>query len=311
MAEAARSHHSAPTLADYASLLLLSAIWGASFLFLRMTSAPFGPLFLIELRMLTALVALLPVFLITGKLDDLLQNWGKIFIASLITMAVPFCLLAFATLSIGAGLASIINASVPFFTAILGFLLFRQALSFLGVLGLVIGFAGVVVLAVEPAGSGGDSGEKLLAVAAGLVASFLYGLGANYTARYLQGISGLAITTGCLIYSSLYLAPFAYLQQPEVMPTGPIWWAVITLGAICTGLAFVMFYRLIARIGSTRTVTVTLLAPMFSIVWGWMILDEQLTLVMAFGSVLVLSGVAMTTGKIPGRRAAQQTNGSP
>ena len=301
MAELPRSHAPAGTLADYASLLLLSAIWGASFLFLRMTSAQFGPLFLIEMRMLIAFIALLPVFLFTGKLDDLLQNWGKIFIASLITMAVPFCLLAFATLYIGAGLASIINASVPFFTAILGFLLFRQSLSLLGVLGLVVGFAGVVVLAVEPAGGGDDSGAKLLAVSAGLLASFLYGLGANYTARYLQGVSGFAITTGCLFYSSLYLAPFAYLQRPEVMPTGSIWLAVITLGAVCTGLAFVLFYRLIARIGSARTVTVTLLAPMFSVVWGWMILDERITLVMALGSVLVLSGVAMTAGKFTAR----------
>lgn len=294
-------HADAPaaTLVDYGALLLLSAIWGASFLFLRIAAPQFGPVFLIEMRMLTAFIALCPVFLITGNLHDLLTNWKKIFLISLTSMALPFCLLAFATLSIGAGLASIINASVPFFTAILAFLLFRQALNLLGVVGLVVGFAGVVILAVEPGGADSDDAGKLLAVAAGLLASFFYGLGANLTARYLQGVSGFAITTGCLFFSSLYLAPFAYLQRPEVMPTGPIWLTVIILGAVCTGLAFILFYRLIARIGSARTVTVTFLVPLFSVVWGWMILDEGLNLAMAFGSLLVLIGVAMTTGKLP------------
>ena len=112
-------------------------------------------------------------------------------------------------------------------------------------------------------------------------------------------MSGLTIATGNLFFSSLYLAPLAWLERPAVMPGGGIWLAVVTLGAVCTGLAFVLFYHLIARIGSTRTVTVTLLMPLFSIFWAWLILGEQVTPLMAFGCLLVLTGVSMTTGRLP------------
>ena len=333
---------------DMLTLLLLSAIWGFSYLFMRMAVPVMGPVFLIEMRVLSAFLVVLPVFLIVGGMGDFRAHWGKIFILSLTNMALPFCLFAYSTLSIGAGPASILNAAVPFFTAIIAFALFRQALTLVGVLGLVVGFAGVVVLAADPdvgsvagttgaagtvsaagavgaAGAAGAAGAVgavgtagaagtvgalgtdipaagagvLLAIAAGLLGSFCYGLGANLTARYLHGVSGLTIATGNLFFSSLYLAPLAWLERPAVMPGGGIWLAVVTLGAVCTGLAFVLFYHLIARIGSTRTVTVTLLMPLFSIFWAWLILGEQVTPLMAFGCLLVLTGVSMTTGRLP------------
>ncbi len=286
------------TGSDFLILVLLAAIWGASFLFLRIASPVFGPMFLIEMRVLSAFVVMFPVFLIIGNKNDLLKNWKTIFMISLANMAIPFCLLAFAALSIGAGVISIINASVPFFTAIIAFFAFRQALGFTAILGLVIGFSGVVLLVLDP-GSNTPLADNLLAFSAGILASVFYGVGANMSSHYFDGVSGFSITLGSLFFSSLYLAPFAWLQRPEVMPSGVIWFSVIALGCVCTGLAYVLFYKLISNIGSARAVTVAFLIPPFSILWAWLFLGEPLTLSMALGCALVLLGVGLTTGMLP------------
>lgn len=286
-----------PTSRDYVELLALSAIWGASFLFLRITSPIFGPLFLVEMRLLSALLVLLPLCLALGKHKEAIQNWKAIFFISLFNMSLPFCLLAFAALSISAGFTSIINATVPFFTAFIAFIFWRQRLSLVAIAGMIIGFMGVVVLMLDFSGSSSAPGN-LLAVGAGLLASALYGTAANLTARYLQGVSGLAITTGSLLIAAVCLLPFALWQRPEIMPTGAIWLNVIALGVVCTGLAYVIFYRLIGRIGPSKTVSVTLLVPIFSIAWGRLFISEEVTLFMVGACLLVLFGVGLTTGKL-------------
>lgn len=286
-----------PTSRDYLELFLLSAIWGASFLFLRITSPVFGPVFLIEMRVLSALFVLLPLCLALGKHREAIQNWKTIFFISLFNMSLPFCLLAYATLSINAGFASIINATVPFFTAFLAFIFWRQRLSLVAIAGMVIGFIGVVVLMLDYSETSSTPGN-LLAISAGLLASALYGAAANLTARHLAGVSGLAITTGSLLMAAICLLPFALWQRPEIMPSGAIWLNVIALGVVCTGLAYVIFYRLIGRIGSSRTVSATLLVPIFSIAWGKLFLSEDITLFMLFACGLVLFGVGLTTGKL-------------
>lgn len=155
-----------------------------------------------------------------------------------------------------------------------------------------------MILVFDPA-SANPATTNLLAISAGLLASCLYATAANLTSEKLRGVSGLAITVGSLFYSTLYLFPFALLQRPEVMPQGAIWLSVLALGIFCTGLAYVLFYRLIGRIGSHRAVTVTFMVPLFSILWGSLFLAENITVFMVFGCMLVLSGVGMTTGKLP------------
>lgn len=286
-----------PTSRDYLELLLLSAIWGASFLFLRIAAPVFGPIFLVEMRLLSALLVLLPLCLVLGKHREALRNWKRIFLISLFNMSLPFCLLAYAALSIGAGFISILNATVPFFTAFLAFIFWRQRLSLLAIAGMLIGFIGVVVLMLDYSEANSAAGN-LLAIAAGLLASAFYGSAANLTARYLAGVSGVAITTGSLLMAAICLLPLALWQQPQEMPSGAIWLSVIALGVICTGLAYVIFYRLIGRIGSSRTVSITLLIPVFSIAWGRLFLGEEVSLFMLFACLLVLFGVGLTTGKL-------------
>lgn len=285
------------TVRDVTILIALSAIWGSSFLFMRIAGPDFGPFFLIEMRVFSALVVLLPICLLRGQLSVIWNNWRAIFLIGLFNMAVPFTLLAYATLSVTAGMASILNATVPFFTAIVGFLFFKRNLSVLAIMGLLVGFAGVVLLVADP-NVAIFSGSNLLAVSAGLFASFCYGSAINNVAHFLQGVSGLPITVGGLIASSTALAPLAYWQQPETMPVGWIWLAVLTLGVVCTGVAYLLFYKLIARIGPQQAVTTTYLIPLFSIAWGWLFLAEPITLYTLGGCLLVLLGVSLTTGKL-------------
>lgn len=287
-----------PALRDYLILILLSAIWGASFLFLRISSPVFGPFFLIELRVVSGLLVLLPWCLLIGKQHEVLANWKPIFVLSLCNMSLPFCLLAYATLSIGAGFASIINATVPFFTALIAFTLWRHRLPLMAVVGMLVGFAGVVLLMLDYSGPLAAN-ANLLAIAAALLGSLSYGLAINIMAQYLPAVSGVAVTTGSLLFSSITLLPFALWYMPEEMPTGAIWLSVLSLGAVCTGFAFVLFYSLINRIGRNLAVTNTFLIPLFSLFWGNLFLAEEITLFMLFACTLVLTGVGLTTGSMP------------
>jgi len=283
------------SLRDISELIFLSAIWGSSFLFLRLTSPVFGPIFLIEMRVLSGLAVLLPLVLFLGKRAEFQKHWKMIATVSLMNMAIPFCFFAFSAVYIGAGLLSIINATVPIFSACVAYVVYKERLSRSSLLGLLIGFLGVVVLMFNPDESFGSSGW--LAILSALLACLLYGTAINLTVNNLQGVSGLTITAGGLFVSSLVLLPFALWARPEVLPVGNIWWSVFALGIVCTGFGFVMFYRLIDRIGAGRAIMTTYLIPVFSILWGNIFLGESVTLIMVVGCILVLLGVGLTTKK--------------
>lgn len=282
-------------LRNFCELLLLSAIWGSSFLFLRIASPAFGPIFLIEMRVLSGLLVLLPVFFVMRKYQEFKLHWKMILLVSLLNMAIPFCFFAYSALNMGAGLLSIMNATVPIFTAMVGFLYFRQRLSQLGFAGLAVGLLGVAILMSESRAESGITSD--LAIPAALFASILYGIAINLAAHKLQGVSGITITTGSLFFSSAILLPLAIRSRPEVIPEGVIWLSVLSLGIVCTGVGYVLFYRLIAEIGSQRAITTTYLIPLFSIFWGSLFLGETLTVAMFLGGVTVLLGVALTTGR--------------
>jgi len=277
-------------------LLVLAALWGGSFLLLRVTAPVFGPVFLIGIRVLMGLVVLLPILFFSGAYREFTANWRNIAILSLLNMCLPFCLIAYAAVSLGAGTVSILNATVPFFAAAFGYLLFRDRLSLVAIGGLVIGFSGVLVL--MQGNNGVDSTIGLSAFLAGLLAASCYGFSTHLINRNLAGVSGMAITAGSLVFSSLYLSPILLLTVPEELPGPRIWAEVFILGTFCTGLPYLLFYRLVMRIGAYRTLTVTYLVPVFSIFYGVTLLGETVTAAMAGGSLLVLAGIAVTTGRL-------------
>ena len=171
---------------------------------------------------------------------------------------------------------------------------------------MAIGFGGVVLIVFDPEAIEFGA-QALLSIGAGLCASLLYGTASNLAQHRLQGVSGLTVTVGSLAFATLTLAPLAWWQWPEAAPSTSMWLSVFALGSLCTGVAYLIFYNLIARIGAARALNTTFLVPAFSLLWSSVFLGEPITLYMLGGCALILFGVALTTGKLPvfGIRASQ------
>ncbi len=281
---------------DYIELVCLAALWGASFLFMRMAVPEFGPFALVELRTGIAALFLLPFILWQQKMSVIKDNFMVLVIVGLSSTAIPFCLLSFATLSVSAGYASILNATTPIFTALVTWFWVKEKLGLSALLGLVVGFLGVFILVFDK--QGGQETVSLLPVLAALVATFCYGIGINYTKQKLSHLSPIVIAFGSQLTASLSLLPFAIWFWPSTLPSLQSWVAVSILGVASTGIAFILFFRLIANIGPNKAVTVTYLIPFFGVIWGSLLLDEVLTVYMAAGGFFILFGVALSTGML-------------
>jgi drug/metabolite transporter (DMT)-like permease len=309
--QAATAHkpHAPLHVSDLLSLLVLGALWGGSFLLMRIAAPEFGPVPLIEVRLVIATLVLLPILVARerarGRFTD---GLAQMTLLGLVNSAIPFVFLAYATLSLTAGFASILNSTAPFFAAIVAFLWLGDRLAPARILGLVIGFGGVLVLVWGRASF--KAGGAGLAVLAGLAAAVCYGFAANYTKKYLAGTSPLRTTTVSLATSMVCLAPLTLMYLPGQMPSLGSWLAVIALGILSTGAAYLLYYRLIERVGPARAVAVTFLIPAFGILWGRLFLAEPITTQMLVATPIILTGTALSTGLIPrggrGRGGAEE-----
>jgi drug/metabolite transporter (DMT)-like permease len=208
-------------------------------------------------------------------------------------------LLAFASLHITAGLVAVLNATAPLFAALIAHHLLGERLGTRRAWGLVVGFAGVVALMWGSASFKTSSGA--LAVAAVLACSVLWGLGANYARQHLSGADPLVITVGSLLAASLFLAPFAWASWPATNPGPRAWAEVAFLGVASSGIGFLMYFRLLHRIGPTRAMSVTFLNPVVALFAGVPYLGEAVTPQMLAGCAVVLCGTALGLGLF-GRR---------
>lgn len=268
-------------------LVLLGAIWGGSFLFMRVAAADFGPLALVEVRLALGALVLLP-FLWRARAQFPLRLWPKLALIGATNAAVPFILFAWAAERAPAGIGAISNAMTVLFTALVGLLFFGERIGGRRALALVVGFAGVVVLA-----SGRTAGSGIgMAVAAGATAAFLYAVGLHLVRRHLTGLPPGAVAAATVGASALLLLPFAIATWPAQPVPLQSWVSAALLGVLCTGLGFVMYYRLVARIGAGRVSTVTYLIPVFGVAWAWMLLGETPTWSMGVAALLILGSVA-------------------
>ena len=270
-------------------LALLGAIWGASFLFMRIAATDFGPFALVEVRLALGSLILTP-FLWRERASFTRKSVLRLTGIGLINSAIPFVLFAWGAERAPAGIGAITNAMTVMFAALVAFLFYGEPIGRWRLLGLVAGFIGVVVLASDRA-----SGEGVWSAAlAGTTAAACYGLGVNFVRRYLQGVSASAIAAATLLSASLLMLPFAVGTWPSHPPPAGACLSAILLGILCTGVAFVIYYRLINRIGAPRAATVTYLVPLFSVLWAWALLGEGLTSRMAIAGGCILGGVALS-----------------
>jgi len=288
------SHHSKQ--AWLPEFILLGAIWGASFLFTRLGAAEFGPLPTAGLRVGIAAVFLLPLLLARGQGAALGQHWKKIFFLGLINSGIPFACYAYALMAITTGLSALLNATVPLFGALVAWVWLKDRPHRLKILGLLIGFVGVAMLAwgkasFKPDASGLSSGW---AVVACLVACLCYGIAASFTKRYLTGVPSLAVATGSQIGATLGLALPTLWLWPTTTPGMTAWLAVLAVGVLCTGVAYVLFFRLIDKVGAASTLTVTFLIPVFALIYGLVFLGESITPWMLTCGAVILCGTALS-----------------
>jgi drug/metabolite transporter (DMT)-like permease len=286
-------------------LLLLGMLWGASFLFMRIGAAEFGALPAAAVRVGVAMLFLVPLLLVRGQWASFRQYWKPALGIGVLNSGLPFAFFCFALLSINSGLAAVLNATVPMFGALVAWGFFGERPDRSRSLGLVIGFAGVAMLAGRSAGfhSGADETAARWAMAACLAACVCYAFAASLTRKHLAGVPALATATGSQIGATLALALPALWLWPTQMPSLKAWFALIALGVACTGLAYILFFRLIENAGPARALTVTFLVPVFALFYGAIFLGEEITQWMLVCAVVIVCGVALSTGLVKlGRR---------
>ena len=281
---------------DVVDLVALSALWGASFLFMRIAAPEFGPLVLVEVRVLIAAIFLLPIFLLRADVSELTSNWKKLSILSVMNSAAPFFLLTFATLSITGGFAGILNATAPIWAAMIAWVWLSDRFSLSRILGLLIGFAGVLLLVWNKVSLSFDG--TTVAILAGILAAVLYAIGGNYTKKHMSGMHPLAIATGSMIAAAIILLPVAVYLWPSAMPSLRSWIAVIIMGIASTGVAYILYFRLIRNVGPAKAITVTYLIPAFAMLWGYIFIGEKVTPIMIVGCSVIFLGTALATGML-------------
>lgn len=283
-----------------ADFVLLAAIWGSSFLFTRLAVVEFGPLPTAFLRVGIATLVLLPIVVWRGQGSVLRVHWRTIGIVGLLNSGLPFALFAFALQTITTGLSAILNATVPLFGALVAWAWLRDRPGASRALGLVVGFAGVAMLAwdkasFQPGASGPASGWALLAC---LAATLCYGIAASATKKYLTGLPALVTATGSQLGASLCLLLPALWSWPAAVPGARAWLALLAVGVLCTGVAYILYFRLIEETGPARALTVTFVLPVFAILYGVLFLDETVTPWMLTCAAVIVCGTALSAGLI-------------
>jgi drug/metabolite transporter (DMT)-like permease len=278
--------------------LLLAAIWGSSFLFTRVAVVEFGPLPIAAARVAIAAAVLFPLMWWNGLVPQFRRHWKAVMLIGLFNSGIPFALFAFALLAISTGLSAILNATVPLFGALVAWGWLKDRPTGTRVLGLVIGFFGVALLAWDKASFRPDASgiAPAWAVLACLLATVSYAFAASGAKRYLSGLPPLVTATGSQMGATAGLALPALWLWPAQMPGTQAWLAVVVVGVLCTGFAYILYFRLIEHSGPARALAVTFLIPVFAVTYGAIFLDEAVTAWMLFCGAIIVCGTALSTG---------------
>jgi drug/metabolite transporter (DMT)-like permease len=282
---------------DFAGLVVLGALWGGSFLFIRVAVPALGPFLLVELRVGLAAAALLLYALVAGRLPKIRSRWKSFLVLGFFNAAVPFSLISAAEIHLTASLAAILNSTTVMFTAMVAAVWLGDPLTARKLIGIVLGVVGVTVLV------GWDptplNGVVLLSVAAMLVASLSYALGATYVKRSFSGIPPLGMAIGQLGAATVLLLPLSVASFPGETPSLPVVFSMLGLALLSTAAAYLIYFRLIENVGPTSTVTVTLLVPVFGLLFGVLLLDEPFGSGTIAGLAIILFSVVLITGLSP------------
>ena len=299
--------------ANLLQLIVLAALWGGSFLFIRVAVPDFGVAPLMAMRVGIGAAFLVAVLLATRpirqSITTLRRHAWPLIVVGVLNSAIPFCLFAYAELTLSAGVTSVINATSPLWAALVAFVWLKDRLTTLRSIGMAIGFVGVMILVwnqIAPSSAANAANADaallhgLLAAAAALAAAAFYGVAGSFTKKYLTGVDSLTVATGSMLGATLVLAPIAFATWPVAPVSTTAWQAVLALGIGCTGVAYLLYFHLIAVAGPTRAMTVTFVIPIFGILLGAVFLHESVSATMIGGCAVILAGTALATGMVKG-----------
>jgi drug/metabolite transporter (DMT)-like permease len=279
--------------ADFARLLVLAAIWGGAFPFMRVAAPVLGPVVTAEARVLIGGLALLAWFRLIGFDSGLRRHWRFCMLIGTVNIALPFSLYAYASMHAPASLLSIINATAPMFGLAWSAAFGDEHFTLRKLAGLALGLGGVALIAAP---SGNASGPQLYwAVAAALGACCAYGVVGVLMKRFSTGASPRGMAAGNQLAAALVLVPLVPAFPPLAAPSTLVIANVLGLALLASGLAFLLYFRLIADVGATRALTVTYLIPLFGVLWGWLFLDETLPAAALAGGVAIVAGTLLVT----------------
>jgi drug/metabolite transporter (DMT)-like permease len=291
--------------ADRVALVLLGMLWGGGFLFVRIAVPAFGPVALVDARVLIAGMLLLLWVIARGELPPFWRRWREYLVLGALNVALPFTLIAWAALTISASLGSILMATVPLFTAPVAAIQLNERVSGRQAAGLIVGFIGVgILVGLRPLPF---TPAFAAAVSALLGAAALYALGGVYTARRFTGASPVESTIGQQFGAFVLLLPFALVMPPREWPPLSAVIALLILAVFSSVLAYLLFFRLISSVGATKTATVSYLIPLFGTLWAVVLAQERVGWETLAGMLVILLGVVLATGRqvsLPGRRLA-------
>ena len=289
------------TRRDSLVLVLLSAIWGASFLFIKLGVEEVEPFVVVFGRMMVGAAILLPLLARQHGLGVLRGNLAPVAVLAVVNNVVPSWLLAFAETRIDSGLAGVLQAAAPIFTVVIAARVVpSQRVSGLRLAGLGLGFVGVALLV------GIQQGGQLIGALAVIAAALCYAAAVLYAGVALRVLPPLQIAAGQLATAAVLSAPIGLIQLPHSAPSWKAISAIVALGALGSGVAYLLYFRLIASAGASRAILVTYLVPAFALLYGAVFLDEPITAAAVAGLGLVLAGTALATETWRPKRTARR-----
>ena len=280
-------------------LIFLGALWGSAFMFIKVATPEYGPVALVNARLIIASLIFLPILLRKKYLPLLAPIWKHVLVLSVINNMIPFTLFSFASLGSSSNILAILNATTAFNTMVIAYFWINESVTFKQIVGLILGFIGVIILVNTQ-----NSEATLISSISCLVAAAFYSLSTVFIQKNSAKTNKLVLIGWSIVFSAVLMMPISYIYLPESIPSFEANISAVWLGAVSTGLGFLGYVRLIDKIGAVKTSIVAYFLPVFGILWGYIFLDEKISISVVIGCLVVLMGIFLATSnnnKLPKR----------
>ena len=279
-------------LKNWILLILLGSDWGSAFMFIKISADDFGPILLVNLRLLLAGALFLPFLLQKKYLAYFKSHFSGILILGIFSNAFPFTMFSYASLGATSNMLGILNGTTAFMTMVVAYFWLKESITPKQIFGIILGFLGILVL-VNPANGSATLGASGFA----LVGALSYSFSGVYIQKYQLNANKFVLIGWAMLFGGLFLIPLSFFNLPDQMPDNNAIAALLWLGIVSTGIAYLGYIRLIEQIGAVRTSTVTYLLPVFSIIWVSIFLQEKITWIIFGGFIFVMIGMYFANNK--------------